>query len=80
MMISVAKLATSAEFVTAGLTEATFSLFAILGLIIVDAGVKKIDWSAPNTLAWLALLAVLALLGIAMIMAGGRGVPHKMDN
>ena len=80
MMISVAKLATPAEFVTAGLTEATFSLFAILGLIIVDAGVKKIDWSAPNTLIWLASLAVLALLGIAMILAGGRGVPHKMDN
>ena len=79
MMITIATLATPAEFIAAGLTEATFSLFAILGLIVVDADVQKIDWSAPNTLAWLTLLAVLALLGIAMIMAGARQVPHKID-
>lgn len=79
LLISVATVATPAEFITAGLTEATFSVFAILGLIIVDAAVKKIDWSAPNTVVWLALLVFLALLGIAMIVAGARKVPHKMD-
>jgi len=79
MLISVATLATPAEFIAAGLTEATFGVFAILGLIIVDASVKKIEWAAPNTLAWLALLAVLALLGTAMIMAGVRGIPRKID-
>lgn len=77
MLISVATLATPAEFIAAGLTEATFSIFSILGLIIVDVGLKKIDWSAANTLAWLALLAILALLGIAMVVAGLRQVPHK---
>ena len=79
MLISVAALATPAEFITAGLTEATFGVFAILGLIIVDAAVQKIDWSAPNTLTWLALLGVLALLGLTMVIAGLRQVPHKMD-
>ncbi len=77
MMASVATFATHAEFIAAGLTEATFSIFAILGIIIVDATVKKIDWSASNTLVWLTLLAILALLGIAMIVAGVRQVPHK---
>jgi hypothetical protein len=80
MLISVATVSTPTEFITAGLTEAVFSIFAILGLIIVDVAVKKIDWSAPNTLTWLALLALLALLGITMIVAGTRKVPRKLDN
>ena len=79
MMNSVAMVATSAEFIVAGLSEATFSICAILGLVIVDASVKKIDWSAANTLSWLFLLAVLALLGLAMIVAGVRGTPRRMD-
>jgi len=77
ILISVAVLATRAEFVTAGAAEVTFSVFAILGLIIVDAVVKKIDWSAPNTLAWLVSLAILALLGTALIVAGASGIPHQ---
>jgi len=77
ILISVAVLATRAEFVTAGAAEVTFSVFAILGLIIVDAVVKKIDWSAPNALAWLVSLAILALLGTALIVAGASGIPHQ---
>lgn len=80
MLISVATLATPAEFIAAGLTEATFSIFSILGLFIVDAQVQLIDWDAPNTLAWLASLAGLAMLGIALIVAGARQIPHKMDS
>ncbi|MEA3337341.1 MAG: hypothetical protein U9R25_15690 [Chloroflexota bacterium] len=80
MMYSVAKAATPAEFIAAGLTEATFSIFSILGLIVVDLSVKKIDWTAPNTLIWLALLAALAALGIAMIVAGKRQVPRAELN
>jgi hypothetical protein len=79
MMISVATLATPAEFTAAGLNAATFSILAILGLFIVDADVNRIDWSAPNTLAWLASLAVLAVLGIVLVVAGSRQVPHKVD-
>ena len=79
MLISLATLATPAEFIAAGLAEATFSIFSILGLFVVDASVNIIDWSAPNTLIWLALLAILALLGIALILAGARQVPRRMD-
>jgi len=79
MMISIATLATPAEFIAAGLNAAAFSIFSILGLYIVDADVNKINWAAPNTLAWLSSLAVLAVLGIVMIVAGVRQVPHKVD-
>jgi hypothetical protein len=79
MMFSVAKSATPTEFIATGLTESIFSILSILGLIIVDASVNKIDWLASNTLAWLASLAVLAVLGIAMIVAGARKVPLEVD-
>lgn len=80
MLISVATIATPAEFMTAGATELTFGVFSILGLLIVDASVNKIEWAASNTLLWLASLVILALLGASMIMAGRRGVPHKTAN
>jgi hypothetical protein len=80
ILMAVAIVATRAEFLIAGLTEVTFGVFAILGLIIVDDAVKKIDWSAPNTLAWLASMAILALLGTAMIVAGAGGVPHSVND
>ncbi len=79
MMISIATHATPAEFTAVGLNAATFSTFSILGLFIVDASVNKIDWLAPNTLGWLGSLAVLAVLGMVMIMAGKRHVPKKGD-
>lgn len=78
MLFSVATSATAAEFIAAGLTEATFSIFSILGLFIVDASVRRINWSASNTIIWLLWLAILAFLGIAMIVAGVRHVPHKI--
>ena len=80
MMFSITTLATPAEFVATGLTVATFSTFAILGLFIVDTNVNKIDWAAPNTLIWLVSLAILALLGIAMIVAGVVRFPIKLNN
>ncbi|MBT3189070.1 MAG: hypothetical protein HN736_05150 [Anaerolineae bacterium] len=79
MMFTIAKSSTSAEFLATGLTVATFSIFSIMGLFIVDSQVQLIDWDAPNTLTWLASLTTLALLGIAMIVAGARQVPHKID-
>ena len=79
MMFSVARFATPDEFIATGLTEAVFGICSILGLFIVDAEVNKIDWSASNTLGWLAALAILAVLGIAMVVAGTRQIPHKKE-
>ena len=79
MMFTIAKFATPAEFIATGLTVATFSIFSILGLFIVDAQVQKIDYMASNTLIWIVSLAALAILGIAMIVAGAHQIPHKVD-
>jgi hypothetical protein len=69
MMLTVAKRATHAEMVAAGVMEIIFGVFSILGLVIVDREVHKIDWSATNTIVWLALLVVITAVGIAMVSA-----------
>jgi len=79
MMFTIIKSSTPAEFIATGLTVATFCIFSIMGLFIVDAQVQKIDYMASNTLVWIVSLAALAILGIAMIIAGARQIPHKMD-
>lgn len=80
MLITISNFATPAEFIAVGLTEATFGITSILELIIVDAEVKKIDWSALNTIGWLAMLVVFSVLGIALIIAGMKKIPGKADS
>ncbi|MHA1976580.1 MAG: hypothetical protein ACW98F_15765 [Candidatus Hodarchaeales archaeon] len=80
MLITISKFATPAEFIATGLTEATFGIFSILGLIIVDVEVKKIDWLAANTLIWLVMLTGFVLLGITLIRAGVRQFPGKTSS
>ncbi len=77
MLITISKFATPAEFIAVGLTEATFGIASILELIIVDAEIKKIDWSATNTIGWLAMLAIFAFLGIVLIVGGMKKYPVK---
>ncbi|MCE7735502.1 MAG: hypothetical protein GPJ54_11530 [Candidatus Heimdallarchaeota archaeon] len=83
MLITISKFATPSEFIATGLTETTFGVFSILGLIIVDSEVpdaKKIDWMAANTIGWLIMLAGFVILGSALIRAGLRQIPSNRNN
>jgi hypothetical protein len=55
---------TKIEWQTLGLAEIILGLFPIIGVIIVDASVKRVIWSAPDTWIWLALFTSLLALGI----------------
>ena len=55
------------ELFTAGLSQALLGGLAILGLIVVDAAVHRVNWSAPGTWLWLGAFAVIALAGAAMV-------------
>jgi len=72
LMLTVSVRATRAEFFATGVTESAFGIFSILGLVIVDHRVQKIDWTASNTIAWLALLGVITVLGLTMIAMSFR--------
>jgi hypothetical protein len=66
-MVVLSHSAAPIEFFTMGITQLAFGLFAILGLVIVDASAHRVDWSSPGTWLWIAGLLVLALAGAAMV-------------
>lgn len=51
------------EQTTLGLTLAAWGLMPIIGLIWVDAMVKRVRWDTPDTWLWLALFAAMAGVG-----------------
>ena len=62
-----ARVAARIEFFTAGLTLATFGLFSILGLLLVDAAAHRVDWSQPGVWLWVGGFAVGLLAGVGMM-------------
>jgi hypothetical protein len=69
---TVQKASTPLEFMTVGMTEGIFGLLAIIGLLITDADVHRLDWSAPKTWIWLVFFGFVTLLGAAMTITGWR--------
>lgn len=55
------------ELFTLGLAQSLFGWSVILGLIIVDASVHRIDWSQWSTWLWLGAFAGLGVAGLAMV-------------
>jgi hypothetical protein len=62
-----AKAAPEMELLAQGLIQLVIGLFAILGLIIVDASRNQVNWSAPGTWLWVGAFAVFFLAGAAMV-------------
>lgn len=59
--------AAAVELLLLGVTQSILGLFAILGVIIVNASQQTVNWTQPGTWAWIGLFAVLMLTGIVMI-------------
>jgi hypothetical protein len=63
------------EWLTAGLTQTALSLFAIASVVIVDAAVHRVDWSAVGTALWLGGFVVLLSAGLGMLWQTRRAPP-----
>lgn len=59
--------AASIELSTTGLTQIIGGGSSILGLVIIDNQVNKIDWSAFGTWLWIVSFAILLLTGIGLV-------------
>ncbi len=70
--LAASRVAARIEFVTAALTQGVLSLFAILGLLIVDASVRRVDWSLPGTWLWLGAFAVMLIASLGMLWQSRR--------
>lgn len=61
------KSAAPIEVLSFGVSQFMLGLFAILGLVIVDAAVHRVNWSSPGTWLWIAAFADLLVAGAAMV-------------
>ncbi|MDO9316487.1 MAG: hypothetical protein Q7T97_18290 [Burkholderiaceae bacterium] len=57
---------TPADWRTQGSTQIAWGGLPLMGLLLADAGVQRIDWTAAATLGWMSLFALLAIIGLAM--------------
>lgn len=60
------------EQLTLGLSQLILGSFAIIGLVIVDAQVNRIDWSAANVWVWIGFWLVLVALGGGLLLQARR--------
>ncbi|RWA63055.1 hypothetical protein [Mesorhizobium sp.] len=60
------------ELLVLGLAQFLVGLLAILGLVITDTAVHRIDWTATGTLCWLALFAWIGISGAFKLYAASR--------
>jgi hypothetical protein len=60
--------ATKLEWQTLGLAQIVLGLFPIIGVIIVDASVKRVIWSAVGTWIWFALFIAMLITGLWMML------------
>ncbi len=66
-LYAVARVASRIEFLTAGLAQGAFGLFAIAGVLIVDASVRRVDWSLPGSWLWAGAFAIALAAGVGMV-------------
>ena len=66
--------ATKLEWLTLGLSQLILGIFPILGVLIVDASVKRVDWLAPTTWIWFLLFAAIAGIGVWMLGLASKKV------
>ena len=59
--------ATKLEWTTLGLSQIILGIFPIIGIIIVDLSVHRVNWTAIGTWTWLTLFAAMTATGIWML-------------
>lgn len=55
------------EYFALGITYSVLGFFSILGLVVVDASVHKVNWAAPGTWLWVAAFTIFLVAGLAMM-------------
>lgn len=68
-ILLLARSAAREECLVGGVFNAGLGLFAIISLLLAHAQTGRSDFTSPGTWAWLALFAVIGILGAAMIKA-----------
>ena len=59
---------TRLETGTLGATQVVSGTFAVLGLLLVDMNLHRVNWSAPGTWLWIGICAAIAAAGVALLV------------
>ena len=62
------------ELVALGAAQLALGLLSIVGLVVTDAAVKRVDWAFSGTWVWLALFALIGATGFVKLAGGLRRV------
>lgn len=63
----ISRQAARVEFLAQALSQLGFGVLAIVGLLLVDSSVHRVDWVALGTWAWIGGCAMIAIAGLAML-------------
>jgi hypothetical protein len=60
---------------TLGVTQVVSGVAAIAGLLVVDAGLHRVDWGSLGSWLWVALCVAIAAVGL-LLLRGRPAMPH----
>lgn len=64
--------APAVEVATIGITQGVLGSLSVLGLILVDWSVSRVDWGAGGTWLWISWFSVAAIAGLALALYSRR--------
>jgi hypothetical protein len=67
-VLLVSRNGTREDFTVIGIAELMVGALSIFGLLLTDAAVQRIIWSAPGTIAWVVLFALITTGGVQKLL------------
>ena len=71
-----ARQATAMEIWAFGLIQLTLSSLVLVGVVIVDLAVRRINWGSFGNWAWMGAVLLLAIAGLALVLASRSAIAN----
>ena len=72
-----ARQATAMEIWAFGLIQLTLSGLVLVGVVIVDLAVRRINWGSFGNWAWMGAVLLLAIAGLALVLASRSAIANQ---
>ena len=72
-----ARQATAMELWAFGLIQLTLSGLVLVGVVIVDLAVRRINWGSFGNWAWMGAVLLLAIAGLALVLASRSAIANQ---
>ena len=65
--ILLVKAASKVEWLSMGLTQSALGLLPLIGLVVVDASAKRVNWDSAGAWIWITLFSAIFIIGLWML-------------